>query len=52
MGQKELNRWVCEENLVRFEAGLNLATNEKDRDRLRAMLDREREHLRLLPPKD
>lgn len=50
VAQQGQNRWVCEENIVRFEGLLKVAANEMTRDRLRGLLARERERHRLLPP--
>jgi len=52
MGQSDHHRWVCEENIARFEGQLMLATSEKNRDHLRGLLAREPERLRPLSPKD
>jgi hypothetical protein len=48
--QKEQERWIIEGNIALFEDQLKLATNEKDRDRLRGMLARERERFSRLSP--
>ena len=50
MGQKEVERWVVEGNLARFEDRLKFVTDEKQRDQLKGLLARERERHRLLPP--
>ena len=50
MPQKEQERWIIEGNIALFEDQLKLATNEKDRDRLRGMLSRERERFSRLSP--
>jgi hypothetical protein len=43
-------RWVCEENIARFEDQLKVATVEKQRDHLRGLIARERERHCRLPP--
>jgi hypothetical protein len=50
MGQKEQERWVVEGNIARFEDQLKMATDEKDRDQLKALLAKERERQSRLPP--
>jgi hypothetical protein len=52
VGQKEQERWVVEGNIARFEDQLKMATDEKHRENLTAMLARERVRHSRLPPED
>ena len=52
MERVEQDRWVCEQNVARFQKQLALATSEMDRQSLRAMLAREQDRAKAFAPRD